>query len=72
MSDNVRLGMGAFKNMSVTERGNGNTLSNGQLLYRSARPVPPNVRKRRPVYDTGRTGKESAFAKWRIVLPLPV
>ena len=23
MSDNVRLGMGAFKNMSVTERGNG-------------------------------------------------
>ena len=25
MSDNVRLGMGAFKNMSVTERGNGIT-----------------------------------------------
>ena len=31
-------------------------LSNGQLLYRSARPVPPNDRKRRPVDTTGRTG----------------
>ena len=33
------------------------TLSNGQLLYRSARPVPPNARKRRPVYNTDRTGQ---------------
>ena len=31
-----------------------------------------NVRKRRPVYNTGTTGQESAFTRWRIVLPLPV
>ena len=31
-------------------------LSNGQLLYRSVWSVPPNARKRRPVYTTGRTG----------------
>ena len=30
------------------------------MLYRSARPVPLNVRKRHLVYNTGRTGQESA------------
>ena len=36
-------------------------LSNGQLLYRSARPVPPNARKRPPVYTTGRTGHRACI-----------
>ena len=30
---------------------------------------PPNVRKRRPVYNTSRAGQESAFARCRLVLP---
>ena len=33
---------------------------------------PAKRQKRRPVYNTGRTGQESAFARWRIILPLPV
>ena len=36
-----------------------------KLLYWSARPVPANVRKRRPVYNTGRPGLKSAFARCR-------
>ena len=31
-------------------------LSNGQLLYLPARPVLPNARRRRRVYNTGRMG----------------
>ena len=44
-------------------------LSNGQLLYRSAQPVPPNVRKRRPVKLPAGPVTECAFARWRKVYP---
>ena len=38
--------------------------TNGQLLYRSARPVPPNVRKRRLVKLPAGPVIECAFARW--------
>ena len=38
--------------------------SNGQLLYRLVRPVPPNVRKRRPVKLPAGPFTECAFARW--------
>ena len=33
------------------------------MLYRSARPVPPNAKKRRPVYTTGRTGHRGCICQ---------
>ena len=45
------------------------TLSNGQMLIRSARTGPPNVRKRRPVSPPARPVQYCVLARWRVVLP---
>ena len=42
-------------------------LSNGQLLYRLARLVPPNVRKRRPVKLQAGLVTECTCTRWRKV-----